>query len=316
MWRGLLSSGTRGLARLSFFSNAVKYGILSTPFSFNVVRNSRIYLTYLNRFHPQFVRSLGWDDVVPCQFGIHDIWNGHKIYNNNIINNTVTFTHNHEGIWGLQKSKFNLKNLINQGFYSGVFNRTFYTGSNTSNKYLTATVVTQLLDSLHRLHNSGYKKEAFQLKSFNTSERPIIGSFVKFQIPVLKDNHVSYHQCGTDVLNDSLLDDMESLISSMERLYNNTSKIFHNYGYLPTETNDGTILRIHFPNKTALETERLISDLEITEGMVYDQTPTAGKFVSDSDVLSATENNTSCDSLDSDIVYLNNFSPVLSQVSL
>lgn len=213
-------------------------------------------------------------------------------------------------------SEFDINNLVSHGYYSGLWNRWLHVAKGPLFKLETTGIVSQLLDSLHKIPNSSYRRESTKLQSLTYNNQEPAGSYIEFEIPNLNQLH---HQ-ESNMLNENTLLEMESTISSMKKLHENTTKIFRSYGYLPTEKTNGGKLKIHFPNKTAIETERLISDLGIVEGMIHNQSAMdVSKYnphqESTDDILSSSSNS-SFESIENEMVYLNSFSPVLSQLSL
>lgn len=216
-------------------------------------------------------------------------------------------------------SKFNISKLVSHGYYSGLWKQWLHVAKDPLFKLETTNIVRQLLDSLHKISNSSYRREYIKLQSLNNNEQELAGSFIEFEIPNLNRNHLYIQE--SNLLDENTLLEMESTIASMKKLHENTTKIFRSYGYLPTEKTDEGKLQIHFPNKTALETERLISDLGIIEGMIHNQsTMGISKYnrsqESADDILSSSSSTSSFGSTENDMIYLNSFSPVLSQFSL
>lgn len=201
---------------------------------------------------------------------------------------------------------FNIRYLVNYGYNSGVIQRIFLTGK-WSPKFHTSTVMKQLLDSIHKLKNSSYQKEYSMLQSIQNEDPH--GSYIEFCLPVW-NQEVSSWYAGSRQLNYGMIQQLNEISESMEILKKDVAKIFHTYGFLPMDiSSDGTKLLISFHNKTVQETESLIADLGIVSGLIHGNS-------SNNDSLSSCESLLSMDSDDDDLVIFNEFSPVLSQVSL
>lgn len=95
------------------------------------------------------------------------------------------------------------------------------------------------------------------------------GAYVEFQVPQLDLNRVLP---SLVFVNSSTLETLEDEISrftdSLKHLAAAVRRIQENYGSLPMTSETGR-LRIHFPNLTVMETEKLIVELGITLGCVH-----------------------------------------------
>lgn len=101
------------------------------------------------------------------------------------------------------------------------------------------------------------------------SESETFGAFVEFQMPKLDlENVVPAMVFVNDSIVDDLQDEIARYTKSSKELQEAVRRIYENYGSLPL-TFEGGRLRIHFPNLTMIEAEKLIVDLGITLGCVY-----------------------------------------------
>lgn len=242
-----------------------------------------------------------------------------------------------------EKSKFNLDKIVAIGFYDGLITRQFQISKLLSNQACTVTsktIVNQLLDYVHSLYNSSYRKESLKLQTVHNDNNQNLkaGSFIQFEIPSFDLKHTSKWE--SNFLNEVFLIKLKSVMNSMDKLHSNINKILKTYGCLPITQcqykNDSSKLMIFFPNKTALETETLVSDLEIKEGIVC-ESPIRGNIYSgdesdhycyisinnsqnnnytDADDILSSSYIESSDSIDSDIILPSTLSPILSQQSL
>ncbi|CAL9733020.1 hypothetical protein MOUN0_O11606 [Monosporozyma unispora] len=312
VWTSLMNKTWGSLSTVTRLSGNNKLGMLSRGVSFPIFQRasrSQLHLVYLNHFNP--AKLITWR-LTPV------------FYNANVhgsrftLNKSANILRIDNKKVELPRSKFNINSLVNNGYYNGLWNWWLHTTKNPLFKLKTASLVNQLLDSLHRLHNSSYRRESIKLQAFDNNNQELTGAFIDFDIPML--NKKNFYNQESNLLNENTLLEMESAIASMKRLHENTSKIFESYGYLPFEKIEGDKLRIHFPNKTAIETERLISDLGIIEGMIHEQTISNVSIYnqdqSSCDDILSSSCNSSVASMEDELVYLNKFSPVLSQVSL
>ncbi|CAI4048617.1 hypothetical protein SKDZ_13G3170 [Saccharomyces kudriavzevii ZP591] len=99
-------------------------------------------------------------------------------------------------------------------------------------------------------------------------EKP--GSYIEFTVPEFNVNGT--FSVPLSFLNSSLLEELKENISSynndLKSIYGTVDMILQNYGSLPVTFHRNKI-RIHFPNSTVADTERLIASLNITTGIVY-----------------------------------------------
>ncbi|CCK70831.1 Spg5p KNAG_0F01630 [Huiozyma naganishii CBS 8797] len=123
-----------------------------------------------------------------------------------------------------------------------------------------ATAIKSLLRSVKDMIDI----ERNKINVFNLMKRDsTVGAYVEFLIP-------SIEQQQFDFLNEATLIAWKTKIQSLDALQANIAKILHNYGSLPiTKSMSGNKLRVHFPNRDPQETELLMSDLGIVEGIVY-----------------------------------------------
>lgn len=96
------------------------------------------------------------------------------------------------------------------------------------------------------------------------------GSYIEFIVTEFNLNGTS--SAPLSFLNPSLLGDLDEIITNykneLKSIYSSVDMILQNYGSLPTTFHRNKI-RIHFPNSTVVETEKLIASLNITTGIIY-----------------------------------------------
>lgn len=99
------------------------------------------------------------------------------------------------------------------------------------------------------------------------------GSYIEFTVPEFNVNESA--SVPMSFLDPALLGDLNEKItnynSDLKLIYDSVDMILQNYGSLPTTFHRNKI-RIHFPNSTVIETEKLIAGLYITTGIIYADT--------------------------------------------
>lgn len=102
-------------------------------------------------------------------------------------------------------------------------------------------------------------------------EKP--GSYIEFTISEFNVNGT--FSAPLSFLDPSLLADLDEMIRNykyeLKSIYSSVDMILQNYGSLPITFHRNKI-RIHFPNSTVVETEKLIAGLNIATGVIYADT--------------------------------------------
>lgn len=129
------------------------------------------------------------------------------------------------------------------------------------------------------------------------------GSFLEFKLP--KINQIE----SVTFLNENVVDQWQEILSGnmkqLKEIQDSINQVFQQYGSLPVSTSADGNIQIHFPNTNAFETEALVADIGVTNGIVYSQEPNQSN--EETDILS---NWNSWE----DLSGTRTFSPVLSEV--
>lgn len=96
-----------------------------------------------------------------------------------------------------------------------------------------------------------------------------VGAYVEFKTPQLEVNKsIPQKMFANSLALDIWRDEIWNYTNELKVLERNVRRIYENYGSLPiTKTRDS--IRVHFPTLTMLETDTLMTELEITMGTVY-----------------------------------------------
>ncbi|CCF56154.1 hypothetical protein KAFR_0A07200 [Kazachstania africana CBS 2517] len=116
------------------------------------------------------------------------------------------------------------------------------------------------LQSTNIKRSVSYEADLFKLMN---EQRVTRGSYIDFELPSLSTpfGNVAF-------LSETSLSSWKYQLAKIDKIRKMVEQIFNTYGSLPVTKSNGNI-RIHFTNSSAVETERLIADLGITEGIVF-----------------------------------------------
>lgn len=197
----------------------------------------------------------------------------------------------------------NVKELVNRAFCGRILAH----WNKITNFQRISTL--KIVEDVLKWNNGKFDQDQRQIYDKQTDQFEQEGSYVQFNIPDIIDQDADFALTLSEHnrwLNEADLNQWQVRICDISAIYQDISKIFHTYGYLPISKSQNK-LKIHFPNRTASETERLLIDLDIIHGTVFanvypgERTPT--------EILSSSEDDASMESF----IDLNNFSPVLSE---
>lgn len=134
--------------------------------------------------------------------------------------------------------------------------------------------------------------EVFDMIAEHKTECPYTGSetlgaYVEFRMPTFDSEKIVP---AVVFVNAAVLEDLEAEMArhtkSLQELQQAVRRIYENYGSLPMTFESGR-LRIHFPNLTMMETEKLMVDLGVTVGCVHPDHATSGPIpLKDDNILS------------------------------
>lgn len=117
--------------------------------------------------------------------------------------------------------------------------------------------------------------ELFQMIQYHKEEARLtqgeetVGAFVEFKAPQLDmSKAIPRKTFANSLALDVWRDEICNYTNELKILEHNVRRIYESYGSLPITTTKNSI-RIHFPTLTMLETDALITQLEITKGNVY-----------------------------------------------
>ncbi|GAV49691.1 hypothetical protein ZYGR_0P03370 [Zygosaccharomyces rouxii] len=117
--------------------------------------------------------------------------------------------------------------------------------------------------------------ELFEMIKYHKNEALLaegeetVGAYVEFKAPQLDMNKaIPQKTFANSLALDVWRDEIWNYTNELKILERNVRRIYENYGSLPITTTKDSI-RIHFPTLTMLETDKLITELEITMGNVY-----------------------------------------------
>lgn len=102
-----------------------------------------------------------------------------------------------------------------------------------------------------------------------TGGEETVGTYVEFKVPQLDmSKSIPQKAFANSVALDVWRDEIWDYTNKLKVLERNVRRIYESYGSLPMTTSKSCI-RIHFPTLTIIETEKLITEIEITMGNVY-----------------------------------------------